>query len=130
MILLTGAAALAAWRGMVGEEERGEKRKLWGALLLLSAAATLLMFRVTAILWNVLPELRFVQFPWRWMSILALAFAVFLGAAASRQLGWLAAVALAILGGTGVFLAKHGWWDRNDIPTPRAAIVPGHRSCG
>jgi hypothetical protein len=126
MILLTGTAALAARRGMVGEEERSEKRKLWGALLLLSTAAALLMFRVTAILWNLLPELRFVQFPWRWMSILAVAFTVFLGAAASRRLGWLvAAVVLAILGGTGVFLAKHGWWDGNDIPTLRAAIEHG-----
>ena len=126
MILLTAAAALATRRGVVGEEERGEKRKLWGALLLLSAAATLLMFRVTAILWNVLPELRFVQFPWRWMSILAVVFALFLGAATSRRLGWLvAAVVLAILGGTGVFLAKHGWWDGNDIPTLRAAIEHG-----
>jgi hypothetical protein len=127
MILLTGAAALAARLGIAGEEERGEKRKLWGALLLLSAAATLLMFRVTANLWNVLPELRFVQFPWRWMSILAVAFALFLGAAASRRLGWLAAaVVLAILGGTGVFLAKHGWWDGNDIPTLQAAIEQGN----
>jgi len=127
MILLTGATALATRRGMVGEEERSEKRKIWGALLLLSAAATLLMFRVTAILWNVLPELRFVQFPWRWMSILAVAFAVFLGAAASRRLGWLvAAVVLAILGGTGVFLAKHGWWDGNDIPALRATIEQGN----
>src|SRR5260370_5275305 len=105
MILLTGAAALAARRGMVGEEGGSEKRKLWGALLLLSAAATLLMFRATAILWNVLPELRFVQFPWRWMSILAIAFAVFLGAAASRRFGCLIApVVLSILGGTGVVL--------------------------
>jgi hypothetical protein len=126
MILLTGTAALAARRGMAGEEGRSEKRKLWGALLLLSTAAALLMFRVTAILWNALPELRFVQFPWRWMSILAVAFTVFLGAAASRRLGWLvAAVVLAILGGTGVFLAKHGWWDGNDIPTLRAAIEHG-----
>jgi hypothetical protein len=126
MILLTGAAALAARRGMVGEEERSERRKLWGALLLLSAAATLLMFRATAILWNALPELRFVQFPWRWMSILAVAFMVFLGAAASRRLGWLvAAVVLAILGGTGVFLANHGWWDGNDILALQAAIKQG-----
>lgn len=124
MILLTGAAALASRRGMMGEEERGGKRKLWGGLLLLSAAATLLMFRVTAILWNTLPELRFVQFPWRWMSILAVAFAVFLGAAASsRRWGWLvAALVLAALGGTGVFLAKQGWWDGDDIPTLQAAI--------
>ena len=124
MIFLTGAAALAARRAMMDEEEHNEKRKLWGALLLLSAAATVLMFRVTAILWKVLPELRFVQFPWRWMSILAVVFAVFLGAAASRWQGWLvAAVVLVTLGGTGVFLAKHGWWDGDDIPPLQAAIV-------
>lgn len=126
MILLTGAAAFAARRGMMGEEERSEKRKLWGALLLSSGAATLLMFRATAILWKVLPELRFVQFPWRWMSILAVVSAVFLGAAVSRRQGWLVAAAvLAILGGTSAFLAKHGWWDGDDIPTLQAAIKQG-----
>jgi hypothetical protein len=124
MIILTGAAALAARRGMMDEDGRGEKKKLWDALLLLSAAATLLMLRVTAILWNVLPELRFVQFAWRWMSILAVAFAVYLGATVvSRRLSWLmAALVLAILGGTGVFLGKQGWWDGEDIPTLQAAI--------
>jgi hypothetical protein len=124
MIILTGAAALAARRGMMAEYERGEKKKLWDALLLLSAAATLLMLRVTAILWNVLPELRFVQFAWRWMSILAVAFAVYLGATVvSRRLSWLmAALVLAILGGTGVFLGKQGWWDGEDIPALQAAI--------
>ena len=126
MILLTGAAAFAARRATVGEEERSEKRRLWGALLLLSGAATLLMFRATAILWKVLPELRFVQFPWRWMSILAVVSAVFLGAAVSRRQGWLVAAAvLAVLGGTGVFLAKHGWWDGDDIPTLQLGIKQG-----
>jgi hypothetical protein len=124
MILLTGAAALAARRGMVGEEERSEKRKLWGALLLLSATGTLLMFRVTAILWNVLPELRFVQFPWRWMSILAVAFAVFAGALAARRRGWILMIlVIVLLGGTGVFLGKQGWWDGEDIPALQAAIA-------
>jgi len=124
MIILTGAAALAARRGMMGEDGGGEKKKLWDALILLSAAATLLMLRVTAILWSVLPELRFVQFAWRWMSILAVAFAVYLAAAVvSRRLSWLlAALVLAILGGTGVFLGKQGWWEGEDIPTLQAAI--------
>jgi hypothetical protein len=124
MIILTGAAALAARRGMMDEDGRGEKKKLWDALLLLSAAATLLMLKVTAILWNVLPELRFVQFPWRWMSILAVAFAVFLAATLTkRRLGWIWMIlVIAILGGTGVFLGKQGWWDGDDIPTLRTAI--------
>jgi hypothetical protein len=123
MIVLTGAAAIAARRGVMGEGERDEKRKLWAMLLLLSAAATLAMFRVTAILWNVLPELRFVQFPWRWMSILAVAFAVFAGASVARRRGWILMIpVIVILGGTGAFLGKQGWWDGDDIPTLRAAI--------
>jgi hypothetical protein len=126
IILLTGAAAIAARRGVMGEEERGEKRKLWGVLLLLSGAATLLMFRVTSILWRVLPELRFVQFPWRWMSILAVAFAVFAGASVARRRGWILMILMiVILGGTGAFLAKQGWWDGDDIPTLQAAIEHG-----
>jgi hypothetical protein len=95
-------------------------------LLLLSAAATLLMIRVTAILWRVLPELRFVQFPWRWMSILAVAFAVYAGALAARRRGWILTIlVILILGGTGAFLGKQGWWDGEDIPTLRAAIERG-----
>jgi hypothetical protein len=122
MIFLTGAAAIAARRGVMGEGERDEKRKLWGVLLLLSAAATLLMLRVTAILWRVLPELRFVQFPWRWMSILAAAFAVYAGALAARRRGWILMIlVIMILGGTGAFLGTQGWWDGDDIPTLRAA---------
>jgi len=123
MILLTGAAAIAARRGALSGDEQGEKRKLWAVLLLLSAVATLLMFRVTAILWRVLPELRFVQFPWRWMSILAVAFAVFAGATAAKRRGWiLILLMIVILGGTGEFLGRQGWWDGEDIPTLRAAI--------
>jgi hypothetical protein len=127
MIILTGAAALAARRRMTGEDERNEKEKLWDALLLLSAAATLLMLRVTAVLWNALPELRFVQFPWRWMSILAVAFALFLAAAVTkRRLGWIWVISvIAILGGTGAFLGTQGWWDGDDIPTLQAAIEQG-----
>jgi hypothetical protein len=123
MIVLTGAAAIAARRGVMGEGERDEKGKLWAMLLLLSATATLAMFRVTAILWNVLPELRFVQFPWRWMSILAVAFAVFAGASVARRRRWILMIpVIVILGGTGAFLGKQGWWDGDDIPTLRAAI--------
>jgi cytochrome bd-type quinol oxidase subunit 2 len=124
MIVLTGLAALAAWRENEGEAKDSERRKYYQALLLLSAGSTLLMLRFTAIFWDVLPKLRFVQFPWRWMSILAVAFAVFLGAAVERRRHvwvWVTLV-VAIFAGTGALQAKHGWWDGEDLAAAQAAV--------
>ena len=121
MMVMTGIASRAAYR----ETEERDRKKLWLTLLLISAAASLMMVRVTSILWDVLPKLRFVQFPWRWMSILAVPWVLFLAAACGRRkLGWLwGGVALALLAGTGAYLVKHTWWDAEDIPTLRAGIA-------
>jgi hypothetical protein len=121
MMVMTGIASIAAYREAV---ER-ERRRLWGTLLLISAAASIMMIRVTSILWEVLPKLRFVQFPWRWMSILAMPWVFFVAAACGRKkLGWVwAGVAAALLAGTGTYLVKHTWWDAEDIPSLRAAIA-------
>src|SRR5580692_5242157 len=126
MIVLTGTAALAAR----SRDEGGSgtlSNKLWHAMLLLAGLATLLMLRFTSPLWAVLPKLRFVQFPWRWMSLLAVVFAVFLGSAMGRKRrGWIwAVVTFALIGGTGALLVQHGWWDTQDIPALRAAIANG-----
>ena len=80
LIVATGIAALMVRRRGDGDNLTSEEHKMWRALLLLAAAATLMMLKSTAILWDVLPKLRFVQFPWRWMSILAMPFAWFLAA--------------------------------------------------
>ena len=125
MIILAGAAALAA-RGrntIAGTAETKE----WRIFLLLAALATLLMLRFSAPFWLLLPKLRFVQFPWRWMSILALPFAVFLASAMARKRwGWIwALTTLAILGSTGAQLVQKGWWDTEDIPGLRRAIANG-----
>jgi hypothetical protein len=123
-IVLTGLAALAAWKGSADDKKNSEREKCYHALLVLSAGATLLMLRFSAIFWDVLPKLRFVQFPWRWMSILAVAFAVFLAAAVERlRLAWLwIALVIAILGGTGVLQARQGWWDGEDLAAVQAAV--------
>jgi hypothetical protein len=85
------------------------------------------MLRFTSILWTLLPKLRFVQFPWRWMSIVAIPFVYFLTAAvARRRFRWLfVAATLSLLAGTGVYLVQHTWWDKEDFPTLRAAIDAG-----
>ena len=125
LILWTGLAAIRA-RDRREESHSATERLLWRALLLLAATATFLMLRISAMFWF-LPKLRFVQFPWRWMSLLAVPFALFLGAATARKRwGWTWALAVfTCLGATGLVLVQRGWWDRQDIPTLREAIANG-----
>jgi hypothetical protein len=127
MMVITGIASIAAYREVNKEDTRGEKTKLWTALLLLSATASILMIRPTMFFWEHLPKLRFVQFPWRWMGTLALPYAYFLGAAiARRRWGWIwGAAVVAITCGTAAFLVQSTWWDSEDIPVLRAVIASG-----
>ena len=128
LALLTAGAAMVAirWVRRANGQIDAARQKEFRGLLVVSAAALLLMLRVTTIFWLVLPKLRFVQFPWRWMAILAVPGAVFLGVAGRRRLGWLWVIAaLAISAGTGLYLVRHTWWDADDIPTLRAALVQG-----
>jgi hypothetical protein len=129
LIVMTGIAALVAYRNTKNEEDRVAKEKLWRAMLLLSAAAIILMLRASSIFWTLLPELRFVQFPWRWMAILAVPYSYFGAAAMARRRGaWVwSAVAVVVLaaGGTGAFLVHSSWWDSDDIPALEEAIANG-----
>ena len=129
LLVMTATAALVAYRNTKNEEDRETKERVWRAMLLLSAAATILMLRPSSILWTLLPELRFVQFPWRWMAILALAYSYFGSAAiAGRRGTWVwSAVAVVVLasGGTATFLVHQAWWDANDIPALEEAIASG-----
>jgi hypothetical protein len=127
MIVLTGAAAAVTHRDAAKIAASSEESRVWRVLLLLAAAATLLMLRFTSILWDVLPKLRFVQFPWRWMAILAVPFAFFIGAAAVRRpWRWIwAPVMFGVLSATGAVLVGQAWWDKEDIPVLRTAIARG-----
>jgi hypothetical protein len=127
MMIVTGIAGIAAHRVASQEDNRGEQKKLWTLLLLLSVVATILMIRPSVFLWEHLPKLRFVQFPWRWMGTLALPYAYFLGVAiARRRSGWIwGAAIIAIVGGTATFLVQNAWWDTEDIPVLRASIASG-----
>ena len=50
--------------------------RLWWTAVIWAGVAGLLMFPFTGFLWRYLPELRFLQFPWRWLLCLNLALAV------------------------------------------------------
>jgi hypothetical protein len=105
IILLAGAAFLSrAWRRSLSP--------LWWALLAWGTATILLMFPVTFLLWQYLPELRFVQLPWRWLLCLNVVFAVLVTMAWRQWLPRLlvcsAMLAVLTFGWHGV---QPPWWD-------------------
>src|SRR3984957_6175890 len=150
LIVIAGLAALAARSRQDAAAGRGKPRPhkdsdvadsaldrvgiqtglpdlVWRAMLLMAAAATFLMLRPTMIFWELLPKLKFVQFPWRWMSIVGVVFAFFLAATVSRsRFRWIfvVGVALALVGGA-TFFVHATWWDTDDITTLQAGVVAG-----
>jgi hypothetical protein len=127
IIVFTGIAALVVHKDLRQAVENSTRRAIWWIFFALAAAATLLMLRPTFFLWQLMPKLRFVQFPWRWMSILTVPLVYFLAAAFVRpRFRWLLLVCVAALTtGTAVFLVQHTWWDDEDISTLRASIASG-----
>jgi hypothetical protein len=125
LLVMTGIAGIAVRRETV-QGQRGEGRKnLWPVLMLLSAVAAILMIRPSSIFWAHLPKLRFLQFPWRWMAILGVAYAYFSAAAMVRKrMRWIWFVLVLIAaGGTATMLVKQAWWDSNDIPSIQEGIA-------
>jgi len=126
LVLLLGISALLSGRLGKRGMARGAHRTGWTALLVVGAAATVLMMRFTLPLWSLLPKLRFVQFPWRWMSIVALIFACFAAAVCERRRGWLLFAAMAVVSvPMGHLLVSNSWWDTDEMPTQYAAIERG-----
>jgi len=127
MIVVTGIAAVAVHRHVRQQDHSGEQARTWRSLLLLAAVATVMMIKPAAFVWEVLPKLRFVQFPWRWMSILATAFVWFLAAVivrSRRRWIWIATTTV-VLVTAGVFFVRHTWWDADDVPALQFAVANG-----
>ena len=124
LIVMTGIAVAIERLQAKEEHGSGEREKNWRVMLVLAALATILMLRPTEIFWEYLPKLRFVQFPWRWMAILAVPFAYFLAAAMARRAAWIWGVAVLIaVSGTGSYLVHKTWWDSDDIPSLQTGIA-------
>ncbi len=56
-------------------------RRWWIPLALIPVAVLLLQLPFSLPLWNLLPKLRFLQFPWRWLVVLEAPMGIFLAAA-------------------------------------------------
>jgi hypothetical protein len=107
IVIITTVLALAALIGAVlcGKLSRAN-RNFWLPLTILVPLIVLLQFPVSAPVWNLLPKLQFLQFPWRWLMVLGIPFAIFLAAVtplgSRRSRGWPA------IGWTAVLLISTG----------------------
>ena len=119
-------AVAAAWRIHCAPATTNSRRQLFYLSATLGTAAFLFMLPITAIFWRYLPELRFVQFPWRWMSVLAVCAVISTAASVRGWLrwAWLIVISLSIAA-SALYLVKHSWWDTEDMPTLQSAIDSG-----
>jgi hypothetical protein len=56
-------------------------RRWWIPLALIPVVVLFLQFPMSEPLWNVLPKLRFLQFPWRWLVVVEAPMAIFFASA-------------------------------------------------
>ena len=120
MVVLAGALSLS------GKMRRGH-RTLWWMLAAWSTAASMLMLPFTLFCWDLLPKLRFVQLPWRWLLCLNVAFAALVPMAFRRW--WeRATICLTLLLVIGLLWnrVQPPWWDTAaDIEEMHDAVVDG-----
>jgi hypothetical protein len=99
MIGVTLASIFITWR-------RGrlpQRTSWWIPLALIPIAILLLQLPFSLPLWNALPKLRFLQFPWRWLVVLEAPLGIFFAAAVWTTRRWMRVFVLT--GCTTVFLA-------------------------
>lgn len=85
---------------------------VWMALGIWAIACSVLLFPISLVLWNVLPKMQFMQFPWRWLLCLSVIFTIFV-ALGLRSWWWRGAVCgLSILVMVAVWQwIQAPWWD-------------------
>jgi hypothetical protein len=88
-------------------------RPLWIPLALIPIAVLTLQFPISLPIWNLLPKLRFLQYPWRWVLVVEAPMAIFFAAAVwpaagarRRQRAVVAGVCAAFFLTTTYFAAK------------------------
>jgi hypothetical protein len=106
MVAVALAGLVVAWR----RKTLPANRQWWIPLALIPLAVFVLQLPVSLPIWNLLPKLRFLQFPWRWLVVLEAPMAIFFATAVwpgAKARRWLrtaipAACAAAFLASTAI----------------------------
>ncbi len=99
MIAVAVAALLVCWRrGTLPVKKSTVSLRWWVPLAAIPVVVLFLMFPISRPAWVLLPEMRFLQYPWRWLEAVEAPMAIFFIAAiwpASRRGRVVAAIACA-----------------------------------
>jgi hypothetical protein len=79
----------------------------WLPLALIPIAVLFLQLPVSLPLWNLLPKLRFLQFPWRWLVVLEAPVGIFFALAVWPARRWFRIVLVAVC--AAIFMAASAW---------------------
>ena len=81
MIAAAVAGVIVAWRRGTLPKQRHSTRRLWIPLAAIPIVVLVLMVPISRPLWLFLPEMRFLQYPWRWLEAVEAPVAIFVMAA-------------------------------------------------
>ena len=127
MLAVVFASLAIAWR-------RGRlkgKREWWIVLGAIPVAILFLQFPVSGFVWNTLPKLRFLQFPWRWMVALEAPMAILFAAAVwplRRRWQIVVAVLCAVFFGGAIMAARVVFYPACEPEDSISAMLGGLRS--
>lgn len=112
---------------LISRRRRNGSPEIWWALAAWGGAAALLMLPFTSILWKFLPELRFIQLPWRWLLCLNVAVTLLMAMSMRRWLSrGLVYAAMLVALAAGWRWVQPPWWDtRADITEMNDNIQEG-----
>jgi hypothetical protein len=134
MIAVALAGILVAWgRGRYQISEARTKpdsraRELWLVLAAIPIVVLLLQLPVSWPAWNLLPKMRFLQFPWRWLVAVEAPMGIFVAAAVWQRKRWrqiAIASVCALVFGWMVHVAGHNYFqvcDDEDAVAPMVAV--------
>ena len=104
--------AVIFFAGVLGKVWRQQHREFWKSLSIWAIVCGVLMLPVSLFLWNVLPKLEFMQFPWRWLLCVSLMFTLFVTVGLRR---WWQRGAVCVLSIMVIVLGwryiQTPWWD-------------------
>src|SRR5271166_1168081 len=105
--------AVTAGAAVLARQLRRDKPQDWRLLAGLAAASTFMMLPPSLVLYRTLPELRFIQFPWRWFSPLCVAGAILTASAvAQARRKWIPrAIAAFAVACIAAVIIHTSWWD-------------------
>jgi len=85
--LAVGELAITAAAMFVAQRWRRRNPTLWWLLVILAGVSLALMLPITRLAYRLMPDLRFLQFPWRWLMVTGIAYAVFVVTAVPKFRG-------------------------------------------